>query len=202
MTYLSTGVQFGGLDFLQKWLGRTMQVGINIETEHLPRREKDRLRGYATHGRGAFKDMVESAQPRQEGGPVDPGQPYVVGEAGPEVIVPASSGVVVPGPDQLEKMDWAAIYQLRQQFAGNPQMQEYLAPFEHQAYAREEASSSPASALAYSALLVPGYQVAKMAGAVPTDEMSTGPSWQQFARGMKGAQEGFSDYLERVNLSE
>jgi hypothetical protein len=35
-------------------------------------------------------------EPRQEGGPVQPGKPYVVGEKGPEVIVPQQAGTVVP----------------------------------------------------------------------------------------------------------
>ena len=33
---------------------------------------------------------------RQHGGPVEAGRPYVVGEAGPEVIVPSSGGTVIP----------------------------------------------------------------------------------------------------------
>lgn len=35
-------------------------------------------------------------EPRAEGGPVDPGAPFLVGEEGPEVIVPQQPGVVVP----------------------------------------------------------------------------------------------------------
>jgi hypothetical protein len=35
-------------------------------------------------------------QPRAAGGPVSPGQPYLVGEQGPEVIVPQQSGQVIP----------------------------------------------------------------------------------------------------------
>lgn len=35
-------------------------------------------------------------QPRAMGGPVDAGQPYLVGEQGPEVVVPETSGVVIP----------------------------------------------------------------------------------------------------------
>lgn len=34
--------------------------------------------------------------PRADGGPVDPGRPYLVGEVGPELIVPRSAGTVVP----------------------------------------------------------------------------------------------------------
>jgi len=41
----------------------------------------------ATFGLGGF---------RAEGGPVNAGTPYVVGEKGPEVIVPGRSGVVIP----------------------------------------------------------------------------------------------------------
>jgi hypothetical protein len=37
-------------------------------------------------------------QPRAAGGPVSPGQPYVVGEQGPEVIVPDQAGQVIPNP--------------------------------------------------------------------------------------------------------
>src|SRR4029077_16497964 len=35
-------------------------------------------------------------QKRVEGGPVDPGVPYLVGEGGPELLVPDSSGTIVP----------------------------------------------------------------------------------------------------------
>ena len=39
------------------------------------------------------------AVPREKGGPVAPGQPYLVGEKGPELIVPKRDGVVIPaGP--------------------------------------------------------------------------------------------------------
>ena len=34
--------------------------------------------------------------PREKGGPVRPGQGYLVGEAGPELFSPSSSGSVVP----------------------------------------------------------------------------------------------------------
>jgi hypothetical protein len=36
------------------------------------------------------------AQPRAEGGPIAAGQPYLVGERGPELVVPSQSGHVVP----------------------------------------------------------------------------------------------------------
>jgi hypothetical protein len=37
-------------------------------------------------------------QPRAAGGPVNPGQPYLVGEQGPEVMVPQQPGQIVPNP--------------------------------------------------------------------------------------------------------
>ena len=40
---------------------------------------------------GLFKDLF-----RAEGGPVTGGQPYIVGERGPELIVPGMSGTVIP----------------------------------------------------------------------------------------------------------
>jgi predicted transcriptional regulator len=39
---------------------------------------------------------VNTAPHRAEGGPVSSGQPYLVGERGPELFVPASSGSIVP----------------------------------------------------------------------------------------------------------
>lgn len=39
---------------------------------------------------------IFGAGSRQQGGPVQQGKPYVVGEAGPEVMVPQQSGTVVP----------------------------------------------------------------------------------------------------------
>lgn len=38
----------------------------------------------------------ETPPPRQAGGPVSEGQPYVVGERGPELFVPSDSGKIVP----------------------------------------------------------------------------------------------------------
>jgi hypothetical protein len=39
----------------------------------------------------------DGALPRQHGGPVEAGQPYVVGERGRELFVPRQSGTIVPG---------------------------------------------------------------------------------------------------------
>jgi hypothetical protein len=45
---------------------------------------------------GGNPDEYFAYQPRAEGGPIAVGRPYLVGERGPELIVPAGSGTVVP----------------------------------------------------------------------------------------------------------
>ena len=42
-----------------------------------------------------FISIVESLRGREKGGPISSGQPYLVGEKGPEMIVPSSSGQVI-----------------------------------------------------------------------------------------------------------
>jgi hypothetical protein len=42
---------------------------------------------------GLFRSMIT---PRQHGGPVSSGQPYLVGERGPELFVPRSAGIIAP----------------------------------------------------------------------------------------------------------
>jgi hypothetical protein len=44
-------------------------------------------------------------QGRADGGPVNAGQPYVVGERGPEVIIPQSNGEVIPNQQTHEIID-------------------------------------------------------------------------------------------------
>ena len=45
---------------------------------------------------GGIGDFFSKIFGRQQGGPVQGGTPYVVGEQGPELFVPNSSGTVVP----------------------------------------------------------------------------------------------------------
>ena len=44
----------------------------------------------------ALKKLIFSIEPREMGGPVNSGQPYLVGEKGPELFVPRNSGGIVP----------------------------------------------------------------------------------------------------------
>lgn len=50
---------------------------------------------------GGWTTTVAGA--RAEGGPVSAGKPYLVGERGPEIIVPRSAGTVIPN-DELQRM--------------------------------------------------------------------------------------------------
>lgn len=45
---------------------------------------------------GMLSDLFKSVQPKAAGGPVVGGAPYLVGEQGPELMVPSSSGAIVP----------------------------------------------------------------------------------------------------------
>lgn len=50
----------------------------------------------AAAGGNDFMARIAFAQLRADGGPVNAGQPYVVGERGPELFVPGQSGSIVP----------------------------------------------------------------------------------------------------------
>lgn len=54
------------------------------------------LLGGSSTGEGVVFSDSMYIEPRAKGGPVRAGQPYLVGEEGPEVIVPGRSGTVVP----------------------------------------------------------------------------------------------------------
>lgn len=45
---------------------------------------------------GGIEEHVFNPQKRANGGPVDAGMPYMVGERGPELIIPRSAGTVIP----------------------------------------------------------------------------------------------------------
>lgn len=45
---------------------------------------------------GFLSDIFSSLQPRALGGPVTAGVPYLVGEKGPELFMPKSSGRILP----------------------------------------------------------------------------------------------------------
>ena len=59
-------------------------------------------------------DTLSKAIPKAEGGPIEAGKPYLVGEKGPEVIIPSSDGNVLSNDD-------SQIYAML--LASNPQLQ-------------------------------------------------------------------------------
>ena len=49
-----------------------------------------------------------SPQPRATGGPISPNRPYLVGEHGPELIIPTGAGMVIPAHQTRAMMDGSA----------------------------------------------------------------------------------------------
>jgi hypothetical protein len=58
--------------------------------------------------------LLRNPIPKAQGGPVSQGQPYLVGEKGPEIIIPRSDGDVLTNDD-------SQIYAML--LASNPQLQ-------------------------------------------------------------------------------
>lgn len=59
----------------------------------------------------AFEESINTAlkaEKRETGGPVQADKPYVVGEAGPELIVPSAAGKVIPAPQTGKILDQAS----------------------------------------------------------------------------------------------
>jgi phage-related minor tail protein len=52
---------------------------------------------------GWFKNVYQAAEPRATGGPVSAGNPYMVGERGPELFMPSGSGTIIPN-NQMSNM--------------------------------------------------------------------------------------------------
>jgi TP901 family phage tail tape measure protein len=63
---------------------------------------------YETQGSPGSASGALSIQARARGGPVTAGQPYLVGEEGPELIVPRSDGMVLPAGQTAAAMSGAS----------------------------------------------------------------------------------------------
>ena len=63
---------------------------------------------------GGYNIIDSTLEARAQGGPVQEGKPYVVGEKGPEIIIPRSDGNVLSNDD-------SQIYAML--LASNPQLQ-------------------------------------------------------------------------------
>ena len=117
----------------------------------------------------------------------------------------------------LDSRKWEDLYFLRKKYAGNPDLQSILAPYEHRAYYREMAQTDPYKAMAMTAI-EPVYQglkldqqatptVSKILGSLghpmignmlnsavntvlPSDNMTSPPSWDQIFASWKGITQG------------
>ena len=99
----------------------------------------------------------------------------------------------LPDDEQLSNMNWNELYNLRVKNRGNQAAQVRIAPFEHQAYARETVKDNPLSAPIW-ALMPAGYQAYKALGGGGQDDMSTPASWGQAVAGVNGVGQGLAQY--------
>jgi hypothetical protein len=90
----------------------------------------------------------------------------------------------VPG---FEEMSFAELRRLRD-YLPDPKAQQFLAPYEHRAFAREYMSQNPVKGLGLLAG-IPGYQAAKGLGLMGSRTGFSDP-WGQMKQGYMGMGEG------------
>jgi len=93
----------------------------------------------------------------------------------------------------LDNREHAELYGMRMK--GDRNANALLAPYEHQAYAREYVENNPFSGPLAMAILTAGYTPAKALGLTDTDEKSTPASLDQMLGGFKGIGQGISSNL-------
>lgn len=96
------------------------------------------------------------------------------------------------GYPDLSNLSFEEMYHLRKLYEGNQDMQNYLGPYEHQAFTRGVVSEQPYGALPMMAM-IPGYELKKTI----TGEGRSDPSLRSMAMGYKGVFQGLLDYLAR-----
>jgi len=98
-----------------KKAGKDLKVGTRLykETiqEMIDKGEIDQKGGLKIFGYNIFDSTLEA---KEHGGPVHAGKPYLVGEAGPEIVIPHSSGNVIANDD-------SQVFSML--LASNPQLQ-------------------------------------------------------------------------------
>ena len=92
--------------------------------------------------------------------------------------------------DELAKMDWSTLLQLRKVNEKNGDLQAVLAPFEHRAYARESVAENPLMAASIG-VATPAYALAKGLGLIGSRSGGSSP-FTQMAAGFRGIGEGLS----------
>jgi hypothetical protein len=97
--------------------GKNIEVGNRLYKkviqEMIDNGEIDKKGGLKIGGYNIIDSTLE-AKPMAKGGPITQGKPYVVGEEGPEIIIPRSDGNVISNDD-------SQIYAML--LASNPQLQ-------------------------------------------------------------------------------
>jgi len=81
---------------------------------------------------------------------------------------------------------------LRAQYPDDSPMQAQLAPYEHQAFAREQTQRNPLAGAGL-AVAVPGYALAKLLG---ISHGRTPASWDEVAGGYRGIGQGLAGLME------
>lgn len=92
----------------------------------------------------------------------------------------------------FEDLSFAELRRLRDSLP-DPKAQEFLAPYEHRAFAREYMSQNPLMGLGLLGA-IPGYQAAKMLGM--GSRTGTANPWGQMAQGYLGMGEGLMGFLK------
>lgn len=92
-------------------------------------------------------------------------------------------------PEQLAQMPHSLLYQAREY--AQPDQQNTLAPYEHQAFAREATAENPwmAAPIAAGSLLYPFYKMATGGG-------RSSPGWDQVSGGLLGVGQGLAQGVQ------
>lgn len=124
---------------------------------------------------------------------------------GPDTSGPPPIPAGLPTPDQLNTMPWGQLINLRNAHAQDQAAQDYLAPYEHQAYARETTRDSPILGGLQMAVLTPAYtavkglgiiNAARALGLVEDDgTKQSSASWGELGAGFKGIGQGWGQSL-------
>ena len=93
----------------------------------------------------------------------------------------------MPDRSELSKLSHAELMMLRDMWPAG-EAQRLLAPYEHEAFAREWVRENPVVAVPALAGAIPGYQLAKLLGLA--DEDATPASLEQMMAGYKGVGQG------------
>ena len=112
----------------------------------------------------SIRQPPEGVEGRADGGPVSAGRPYVVGERGPELIVPQSDGQVVPN-QQMAAADPYYYTKMRNALPPTDPRQAQIAPIEHGQFTEETVRQNPWMAIPL-AMATPAYTAGKALGLI------------------------------------